>query len=291
MIIKPFLDSHKKLLYQLCELLNKKYSYDNHISPSILSSRNFNGFIAVSEDEKLIGFVGVVFTPAHAFPFGLRVHPDFSGQDVGFALSKYIAEYALKRSLSIRSAFLIENEAMEKIISKEGWQVIDKYFLVTKETPFENYNQSDSVSLALKEELNEIINFIVNVKVGQKEYDKMFLNDLIWYPTAFSKMILEELVLSNRLLIEKTGEQINAVCIINARDSSGGHIDILRLWGKPESLLNFIVRNYHPQKIKVCIGEVEKESWQKLGFSTSLAFYNDNLFESKYALIEKKRST
>ena len=65
---------------------------------------------------------------------------------------------------------------------------------------------------------------------------------------------------------------------------------ILHHLGKPESLINFIVKNYHPKKIRICIGEVEKEKWQKLGFSTSLAFYNDDLFESKYALIEKKRS-
>ena len=292
MIIKPFLDSHKKSLYQLCELLNQKYRYDNHIPDMVLSSKNFEGFVAISEYKKLVGFVGVVFTPAYAFPFGLRVHPDFSGQDVGFILSEHINEYALKKSPIIRSAFQIENEAMQKIISKEGWRTIDKYLLVIKETPFKNYNQSVPISsyLALKEELNEIMNFIVNVKIGHKEYDQMFLNDLIWYPTALSGEIFEELILSRRLLVDKIGGRINAVCIIDAEDSSDSDLYISRIWGKPESLINFMVKNYHPKKIRICIGEVEKEKWQKLGFSTSLAFYNDDLFESKYALIEKKRS-
>ncbi len=290
MIIRPFLDSHKKSLYQLCELLNKKYRYDNHIPPRVLSSEYFKGFVAISEDGKLIGFVGVVFTPAYAFPFGLRVHPDFSGQNIGLMLSKHVDEYALKRSPAIRSAFLTENEVMQKITSKEEWHVIDNYLVVSKEAPFEDYNQPTPIRLSLKEELDEIINFVVQFKTGQKEYDQMFLNDLIWYPTAFSREIFEELTLSKRLLIEKTEKNISAVCIINEKDSLNGNLEISRLWGEPESLINFIVKNYHPQKIRICVGEIEKEKWQKLGFSTSLALYNDDLFESKYALIEKKRS-
>lgn len=269
--------------------MNKRYSYDNHIPPRVLLSKNFEGFAAISEDGKLVGFVGVVFTPAYAFPFGLRVHPNFSGQDVGFMLAKHIDIYALKRSPIIRSAFQIENEAMQKIISKEGKYIIDKYLLVTKEAPFENYNQPISSSLASEDELNEIMNFIVNTKVGQKEYDQMFLNDLIWYPTALSGEVLEELVFSKRLLVDKTGVCINAVCIVDTENNIDNDLYISRLWGRPEPLINFIVKNYRPKKIKICIGEIEKEKWQKLGFSTSLVFYNDDLFESKYALIEKKR--
>ena len=288
MIIKPFLDSHKKSLYQLCELLNQKYRYDNHIPPRILSSDNFEGFIATSEDGVLIGFVGVVFTPAYAFPFGLRAHPNQNG--AGLALSKYIDKYALNKSPMIRSAFLSDNKAMQKIISADGWDNVGNYFMLIREAPFDDFKIYNEVSLATSLELNEIINFAVLTKTGQREYDQMFLKDLIWYPTALSEEIFKELIFSKRLLIERAGKNISAVCVINKEDSSDGNLEISRLWGKPESILNFIAENYRPKKIKICVGEIEKEKWQKLGFSTNLVFYNDELFESQYTLIEKKRS-
>lgn len=289
MKIIPFLDNHKKPLYQLCESLNKKYHYDNHIPPDILSSKDFEGFVAISEDGELIGFVGVVFTPAYAYPFGLRVHPDFFKKSVGLALSKYVGEYALRKNPVIKSAFLSDNKAMQKIISADGWNSVGDYFISTKEAPFDGFVVRNEVYTASTEELNEVINFVTRTKIGQKEYDQMFLKDLIWYPTAFSQKIFEELILFKRLLVEKKRNNISAVCIINKKDNSNGNLEISRLWGNSESLIGFIVENYRPQKIKICVGEAEKEKWQKLGFSTALTFYNDELFESKYALIEKRR--
>ena len=288
MIIKPFLENHKKPLYRLCELLNKKYRYDNQIPPRVLSSDNFEGFIATSEDGALIGFVGVVFTPAYAFPFGLRAHPDQKG--AGLVLSKYINKYALSKSPMIRSAFLSDNKAMQKIISADGWKSIGNYFTLIRESPFDDFKMHNKISLATNRELNEIINFAVLTKIGQKEYDQMFPRDLIWYPTVSSKEVFEELTISKRLLVEKIKGNINAVCALNKKDDSSGMLEILRLWGEPESLLNFIAENYRPKKIKICVGEIEKEKWQKLGFSTSLVFYDDELFESQYTLIEKKHS-
>ncbi len=287
MIIKPFLDIHKKSLYQLCELLSKKYHYDNQIPSRALSSHNFEGFIATSEDGVLIGFVGVVFTPAYAFPFGLRAHPDQKG--AGLALSKYINKYALSKSPMIRSAFLSDNKAMQKIISADGWKSIGNYFILTRESPFDDFKTRNEISLATSRELNEIINFAVLTKTGQKEYDQMFLKDLIWHPTVSSKEVFEELMISKRLLVGKIKGHINAVCVLDKKDDSSDIIGISRLWGKPEPILNFITQNYRPHKIKICIGEIEKEKWQKLGFLTSMVFYGENLFESKYALIEKKR--
>ncbi|MDO8676415.1 MAG: GNAT family N-acetyltransferase [Candidatus Azambacteria bacterium] len=289
MTIRSFSESHKKSLYQLCELLNKKYPYDNHIPPHVLSFKDFQGFVAISGDGTLIGFVGVVFKPEYAFIFGLRVHPDFLIRDVGSLLYRHITEYALKKSSVLKSAFLIENEAMQIITLNKGWRIIDKYLIVARETPFENYNQPISVFPALREELNEIINFVIKVGVGQKEYDQMFLRDKIWHPTAYSKEIFEELIISKNLLIERVEKNINAVCIVNKENNSDDNIKISRIWGRPEPLIDFIVKNYHPKKIKVYIGEVEKEKWQKLGFLTNLSFYKDDLFESKYALIEKRR--
>lgn len=290
--IIPYSSSNAKALDNLCDFITKKFGYESSIPLSIRNSEYFRGFFAARNDKEIVGFVGVVFMPNYAYPFGLRVHPFFFDRGIGWLLSDFISKYSFSLGFNrLVSAYLVDNEAMQIITAKSGYRIIDRYLVVTAHFPLVLPDDGDGMVVmeASEKEISAIMEFVLGTKTGQDYYDSMFLKDLVWYPIEWSDSFVE-LTRLKRLFMAKKNQLIYGVAIINFNEKQR-LLEISRLWGEPLPLVSFLIRIFNPIEIKWCIAENEALKAEKIGFFTSykLKYDDERAFESRYALIEKRK--
>jgi len=292
MKIIPFSEKYIMDVTNICQVLTERFGYDNYIPlKDLLKSKNFQGFVALTGKNEIVGFVGVVFMEQYAFPFGLRTHPDFFRQNIGFLLSKYIAEYCFHLGYNkLRSSYLLDNISMPKIILKEDWKTIDKYLVVKKDNPSPSEINEVLVSFVAPDILAGVLKFVHSVKTGQHIYDSMFpANSLVWY-SHDSADVFKELISFNKIIVAKDYEKkMKSVAVVEWGSGERGIVNVLRIWGEAEPVFNFIINRCQPSKIKWYIAETEEDKARSLGYDTNVIFdhKSEKLFESRYAIIEK----
>lgn len=290
--IIPFEPRHAPAVERLCKTIADAYRYENEvfIPFQTLLRRDFEGFIAVSLLGEAVGFVGIVYTSAYAYPFGLRVLPSFERQGLGQVLSDRTIECSFRKRSIVRSAYLSDNKSMQKIITENGWREVDQYLMTKKSSSLRLDTEPMRVSLGTLADLDAVADFIEGEKVGSGPYDAMFPADLVWYPRNDIGVLTELLQCGRVLLSRNIRGALTGVAILSDEAKASNGVIMHRLWGDPGALCASVDRSARPKTVRWCVHASEEAKAESLGFS--LARFTDSAghsFASRYSLIELRR--
>lgn len=231
-------------------------AYLLHFLPEWIRLKNFTTYVA-SIKEEIVGTASLFLMEDFAWLTGLRVRPLKRMMGVATKLNQTRLS-SVPRNIPVNGTIFETNTAAVNLYEKLGFE-IKRGLAVASLTPTRSItnkqtNSAHTIDHGVPGKEIEIFNFLTsNYNLASIRFNS-YGEDFIWHPLTSPKKI-SDLLFSQRILVERGW--VGNICAIGIIHWSNfpsydntGVLEIGRIWGRAENIINYVLAEYRPTRVR-----------------------------------------